>query len=298
MSRMDTSMRLGFDISARLQKAYTRINLSLYRYGFRSPRKLFLPDFLGIGIEKAGTTWLYENLRCHPDVFMSRQKELNYFDRDIRNRDLKFYSSNFRDAGEKMKGEITPGYAYLTPACISFIRSIMPDARLIFIMRHPIEQQWSFAFHQLVRRPGISIEDVPEHKFLDFFTKTAFYKAGGYTGILDNWLSHFPAEKMHVDIYRNIKKQPRKFLEKLFNYLDISLDIDWKSLPYEKIIVPPAGPQYRGLDGGRGVIDSCHRRSDAFMPVKYRTFLEKLYEKEIKMLHQRFGKKVSSWVNV
>ena len=41
------------------------------------------PDFIGIGAQKAGTTWLDRNLRVHPQVWMPRMKEIHYFDRKI-----------------------------------------------------------------------------------------------------------------------------------------------------------------------------------------------------------------------
>ena len=43
------------------------------------------PDFIGIGAQKAGTTWLHRNLRVHPQIFMPR-KEVHYFDRKIDDR--------------------------------------------------------------------------------------------------------------------------------------------------------------------------------------------------------------------
>ena len=42
------------------------------------------PDFLVVGAQKAGTTWLYRSLRTHPQVWMPREKELHYFDEKIR----------------------------------------------------------------------------------------------------------------------------------------------------------------------------------------------------------------------
>ncbi len=57
-------------------KTVGRLDKLLYENQVRSAKKLCLPDFLGIGFPKAGTTWLYENLRAHPDIFVSHSKEL------------------------------------------------------------------------------------------------------------------------------------------------------------------------------------------------------------------------------
>ena len=50
-----------------------------YTRGYGVPEGL--PSFLGIGVQKGGTSWLYENLRCHPELFLPDQKELHFFDR-------------------------------------------------------------------------------------------------------------------------------------------------------------------------------------------------------------------------
>jgi Sulfotransferase domain len=265
----------------------------LFQYGMRNTRKLSLPDFLGIGIDKAGTTWLYEVLDKHPEVFVSRQKELNYFDRDIATKSLELYADNFKDGANKVKGEITPGYAYIPVERIRFIHAIMPNVRLIFLMRNPVEQQWSFAVHQLIRIAGVDIAD--ESKFFEFFKKTAFYKLGGYTGILTKWLSVFPAEQLYVGFYDNIRNEPKMLLCQVFKHIGVSCEVDWASLPYNKVIVPPAGAEYDGLDRGRGVIAPQHKSSASFMPDRYRLFLQDLYRDEIIKLHDRFGEKVAGW---
>ena len=45
------------------------------------------PDFIGIGAQKAGTTWLYRNLRAHPEIWMPKEKEIHYFDEKIKLKD-------------------------------------------------------------------------------------------------------------------------------------------------------------------------------------------------------------------
>lgn len=72
-----------------------------------------LPNFLVIGAQKAGSTWLYNNLKCHTDIFMPKSVELLHFNRpdclsDVRMRE---YSRHFdKSEGYKRVGEKTPGY--------------------------------------------------------------------------------------------------------------------------------------------------------------------------------------------
>lgn len=56
--------------------------------------RLSMPNFLGIGTQKAGTSWLYENLKQPPQIYLTEQKELHYFDKKI-NDSLFSYSRHF-----------------------------------------------------------------------------------------------------------------------------------------------------------------------------------------------------------
>ena len=70
------------------------------------------PDFIGIGAQKAGTTWLDRNLRAHPQIWMPERKELHYFDRriaDMRSPTDEWSASIFETGRARVTGEITPG---------------------------------------------------------------------------------------------------------------------------------------------------------------------------------------------
>src|SRR5947207_15540157 len=66
--------------------------------------RLALPHFLCIGAQKAGTTWLYENLRVHPQIAVSPRKEEHYFDLRY-HRGLKYYAAQFSGPPEAMRGD-------------------------------------------------------------------------------------------------------------------------------------------------------------------------------------------------
>ena len=98
----------------------------LYSSQLRSASKLTLPDFLGINAQKSGTSWLAKNLRYHPEIFVSKEKELHYFDRNY-HRSLRHYGKHFLAGRNQVKGEITPAYAILEPKVIRFIQTLMPE---------------------------------------------------------------------------------------------------------------------------------------------------------------------------
>jgi hypothetical protein len=129
------------------------------------------PDFLCVGAQKGGTSWLYHQLTLHPDFWMPPVKELHYFDalsrvkrpnlprcKDGRDQwfleritelgarsyiDLHGYSRLFEPKAELLSGDITPAYSLLNDELIERIVSYFPNLKVIFLARDPVERAWS-----------------------------------------------------------------------------------------------------------------------------------------------------------
>src|SRR6188474_1187691 len=87
-------------------------------------RESMLPTFIGIGAQRAGTTWAYNCLAQHPDVYMSGKKELHFFYAHY-SRGLAWYASQFAAAGDAVaRGEISPDYMYNREALANIARDI------------------------------------------------------------------------------------------------------------------------------------------------------------------------------
>lgn len=102
-----------------------------------------LPDFLGIGAQRAGTTWLDALLRSHPALVLpARRKELHFFDLHHQ-RGPDWYAAFFAHAPPDARvGEITPRYLF-EPAVPARIAALLPDVRLIAVLRDPVERAYS-----------------------------------------------------------------------------------------------------------------------------------------------------------
>ena len=101
-----------------------------------------------VGVNKAGTSWLYGLLRQHPDVFMSAEKELYYFgERYPEARDE--YHAHFPfDESYRYYGEATPSYCQ-EAAVAREIHAYAPDAKVLAIVRDPVERLYSqFYYHK------------------------------------------------------------------------------------------------------------------------------------------------------
>jgi hypothetical protein len=101
-----------------------------------------LPTFIVAGAQKGGTTTLHNMLGQHPQIHVSRPKELHYFDRHYRN-GLDWYSAAFQPTSEhRAWGEATPIYMYEPLARRRMCRDL-PEVRLVIILRDPVARAYS-----------------------------------------------------------------------------------------------------------------------------------------------------------
>ena len=114
-----------------------------------------LPDFIIIGAMKSGTTSLYAWLTRQPEVFLSSIKEPNFFSHDkVWKRGLHWYTSLFAPAaGDRLTGEASVSYTSPDRCELAADRmwDLVPGARLVYLVRHPIERMRSHYRHQVQR---------------------------------------------------------------------------------------------------------------------------------------------------
>jgi hypothetical protein len=111
-----------------------------------------LPNFLGLGVQKGGTTSLQKLLEQHPGAFLPPAKEVHYFSLHYA-RGAAWYRQQFALAGAgKCHGEITPYYLF-HPEAAGRIKALLPQARLVVLLRDPVDRALSQYFHS--RRLGL-----------------------------------------------------------------------------------------------------------------------------------------------
>lgn len=255
-----------------LHTRYALLEKWLIRRG--APYVLPLPDFLCIGATKAGTTWLYYNLEAHPDVYFPHSKEQHYFDRNY-DLSLPFYSYRYWRGRHKTKGDVTPAYSILPMERIRFIRKIMPDVRLIYILRNPIERTWSEVLHNLLRKANKRrFEQVPEPEIIATINSEPIQVRSAYLANLDNWQSVFPGDQLYVTFFERISTEPQQLLQDVMGHIGVSSDIDWAAMPFnQKFNVNPA----------------------VEIPQTYLELLQERYCPMIETLYERFGAPVEAW---
>lgn len=114
-----------------------------------------LPNVLVIGAMKAGTTSLHRHLDLHPEIGMSERKELHLFTRPDWRQHLDWYTGHFSSAAP-VQGESSPNYTKrrLFPGVPARIAAALPEVRLIYILRDPVERMRSAALREVAQAAG------------------------------------------------------------------------------------------------------------------------------------------------
>ena len=119
------------------------------RYYLGTARFRGLPDFIIIGAMKSGTSTLFDWLLQHPEIIGSHKKEVHFFDRHYREGE-RWYRAHFPYACNVRQGSVTgeasPFYL-LGPPIAGRIHTLIPDVRLIAILRNPVDRAISHYFH-------------------------------------------------------------------------------------------------------------------------------------------------------
>ncbi len=222
---------------------------------YRHPQS-FIPDslpsphrhitnFMGIGAQKAGTSWLHKMLSMHPSISMAApDKETHFFDWH-RSKGLDYYSSLFPPTANPttLKGEVTPDYVVLPPATISSIRKLYPGLKLIFLARDIIDRSWSAVKMELRNEVhGVSagvfadksvyttmdMADPSKYKnsyFLERMKSETHWSRSDYASGLRNWLKYFPASQILILDFDRISRDPRELLKDACEFLSIDYDL-------------------------------------------------------------------------
>jgi len=252
------------------------------------------PDFLVVGPQRTGTTWLHANLRYHPQIFLSEPKELFFFSRlktpehpKFQSNDLGWYLQFFRDPAwrwlaktalclrqnlalyrPRIRGEATASYAAIDADVIAEIAALKPDIKVILMIRNPIDRVWSHAKKDLARNRGRKMSDVTDEEFRSFFTDPYQRRCAQYVQNCDNWASHLKPGHLLVCLFDDVATRPEELLLDVMSFLGV--DADRRYVPKE-------------------VRESVNPTESSKIPERHRAFLEDLLRPDIEALQQRFG---------
>lgn len=273
-----------------------------------------LPDFLIIGAQKAATTWLRRFLQDHPDLFLP-DEEVRFFNRsDNWSRGGDWYETHFREASaHQLVGEKTPNYLWTNPPDEERylpdphrrIVETLPDAKLIIILRNPVERVVSAYNHHLRQGripPDLSMERVlfgdHEHLAREF----GILSMSMYDRHLDDYLSVFDRNQLLVLFFEeDIVTEPERGLQRTCNFLgvdraDISRDPDHHFSP------PKPSKARLYLEYWLPVPSMMTRPVDLVAPSwkckpspRLRSRLQDYFRPHVESLFQKLGRSVETW---
>jgi len=201
-----------------------------------------LPTFLLIGAAKSGTTSLYRYLGQHPDIFVSPVKEPNFFafegsppsfqgPQDERcNRlsvtSLSAYKGLF-ETDAPARGEASPSSLYY-PKPPERIAHYVPDARILAILRDPVERAYSNFLHMVKegREPyrdfGTALNREADRLDSGWSYFWAYTHLGFYHEQLLRYYDRFPADQIHVCLLSDLAERPTATLRTIFRFLGVN----------------------------------------------------------------------------
>jgi hypothetical protein len=182
-----------------------------------------LPNFLVIGAMKAGTTSLHRYLREHPQVFMPAEKELDFFVAEKRwRRGRSWYEAQFAAAdGAIAIGEASPTYTMfpLFAGVAGRVAELLPHARLVYLVRHPIERMRSHYLHEVEKgreRTPIGRALVTDPRYLD---------TSRYAMQVEQYLAGFSPQRLLVITTEQLRDERAATVRRVQAFLGV--DPEW-----------------------------------------------------------------------
>ena len=188
------------------------------RAGVGTDRRL--PTFIVIGAMKGGTTSLFHYLDEHPQVHMSPLKEVDFFVEEINwDRGIDWYARQFDGAGPNTKaiGEASTIYTKYPQhrGVPGRIRAHLPDVRLIYVVRDPIERMRSHFQHRAL----VGSERRPLAEALE--ADPSYIDTSRYGMQLERYLEHFPREQIHILTSEDLRSSRAETLRGVFGFIGV-----------------------------------------------------------------------------
>lgn len=173
-----------------------------------------LPNFIYIGPDKAGSSWLHDVLIEHPQVFMTPAKDLYFFDRYY-DKGLDWYAAHFeRATDEKIVGEVCQDYLF-HPEAAARIEASLTDPRFMVTLRDPVDRAFSSYLYMLKmgQQPGSFGEALK--------TRPELLDHGRYGSGLARFADRFGDDSIYVAVFDDLQADPEGFVGDLFEWLGL-----------------------------------------------------------------------------
>ena len=267
------------------------------------------PQFVCIGAQKAGTSWLYHNLKDHPQIWLPPVKEIKYFNKADRRpwlltllssqrgrtilhgkvkralrhvkkgqhiswylryfflpRNDGWYASLFSPREGQIAGDISPGYDIVTQNIVTHIHSLMPNLKIVYLLRNPIDRMWSHAAMRFRKWGDQGLHTIDEERIKSFLDNETVIRRTQYLKTLQAWEQVYPKEQIFVAFFEQLKQNPRQLLKDIHHFLEV----DASYIP-DSVEQKVGAGQYSQI------------------PAHWARYLAERHHEQLTVLHQRFN---------
>jgi hypothetical protein len=188
------------------------------------------PTFLILGAQKAGTTWIADMVRQHPEVCMPKKKEIHFFNKKSNyEKGIEWYEEYFRNCSASVRGEATPNYLWTSEdpdeiqesGRVKDIPKVVyesyPELNFIVSLRNPVDRAIS-AYRTLIRGGYVS----PRKNIDEVAHRHGILSMGEYQRHIERWLEYFHKSKFLFILFgKNIKQGRKKTIKRIYNFLGV-----------------------------------------------------------------------------
>ncbi|KAB1192752.1 hypothetical protein GJR96_04570 [Haloferax sp. MBLA0076] len=285
-----------------------------------------LPNFLHIGAQKAGSTWIHFALKEHPEIFMPDNDNVGFFDTYYHRGD-NWYQKQFDEYdGEKVIGEESPGYIK-HPLAPQRAADLIPDAKIVLCVRNPMDRAYSQWWHAQKNWTNTPFEYTMNYHAAN----SAIIVPGFYDYHISRWEEYYPSDQIKIVFFDDFTSDNKSFIQDIYGFLDVddkySPSIVGKRIKAGEDLNEP-GALYRSrrrirnsisehspdiirdnilrpmynrfagtvFDGYQKLITPIGRSGyQEGMDPETRQELEKIYYESIKNLEERTGRNLDHW---
>lgn len=193
-----------------------------------------LPTFLIIGVQKSGTTSIYNYLKAHPQIFMSPVKETNFFEREwgkeppevlarrkVPVNTLADYSQLFTGATDEIAlGEASPNYMLHHHKSADLIQAVVPQAKLIAVLRNPVERAYSDQLMHIRDAVGTQHQSLADQVKTRGESSYVLLK-GKYADSIQHFIDVFGADQVKVFLYDDLRKDAIAFMQQMYEFIGV-----------------------------------------------------------------------------
>ena len=199
--------------------------------------------FVVVGASRSGTTSLWHYLRQHPDIYVPKKKELNFFNvNEFYEQGISFYENMFSGwKDQKVIGDISPLYlttgllyrkfrqdAYFSEkdSAVRRIRSLLPNVRIVLTLRNPVYRFYSQYKKNYYQGKDSVLRNIENHLERDLSfsgpPQSNFIFANQYSSHLKHVRNFILKDNIYLMIFEEWIKDTKSALEKLFVFLDVN----------------------------------------------------------------------------